>query len=388
MSTLHSTLRRPGSAQPVFGRPLPTAPGVPAPAPRCALERTGFDLGRDHARWGLVPPAEHLHPGHPVREGWAAGRATFAGRSREATVPVRRWLALRLAAWRRGQAVDLLQVTPALLRRLHTDTCPVTGQRLSQDAGADSDALVVALRPEAAIGPGHLVLMSRRAAQAWRQRTAHEALAIARGLDEAEPGGAEERRVDGLDADGWWRLATLLSFVTPLPQAQAAALALRAWPTARLRLVNPVQSLQVLLTLAFTDPDAPPPVQALAALAPATVHSEFQVFMHTLLARRVAAGAVDRAGLKRALGVAWGQPLVQRRWTRLALALSAADCEVIVERALQRGLVHGLRRLSPAMVDEGWAVAEAVAPAAVARPRAVRTGRPATAAVQRALPLG
>ena len=46
-----------------------------------AADRTGFDIGWDHAHHGLVPPAELLHEGTPVCQGWLAGRAVFGRRT-------------------------------------------------------------------------------------------------------------------------------------------------------------------------------------------------------------------------------------------------------------------------------------------------------------------
>ena len=48
-------------------------------------DRTGFEIGWDHAHYRLVPPADHLHAGHPVRQGWEAGQAVFGLRTLRAT---------------------------------------------------------------------------------------------------------------------------------------------------------------------------------------------------------------------------------------------------------------------------------------------------------------
>lgn len=42
---------------------------------------TGFGIGRDHARYRLTPPVEHLQPGNPVRRGWEAGKSAFGSRT-------------------------------------------------------------------------------------------------------------------------------------------------------------------------------------------------------------------------------------------------------------------------------------------------------------------
>jgi len=35
---------------------------------------TGFELGWDYAHYAMVPPAEHLYPLSPVRQGWEVRR--------------------------------------------------------------------------------------------------------------------------------------------------------------------------------------------------------------------------------------------------------------------------------------------------------------------------
>jgi hypothetical protein len=77
----------------------------------------------------------------------------------------------------------------------------------------------------------------------------------------------------------------------------------------------------------------------------------------------------------------WCDTLVQRRWQRLATRLTAADCEWLLQRASQRGLVvGGSRWLSCESATEGWAMPvpaarggdQAVAGSTVARPGKAR----------------
>jgi len=42
----------------------------------------GDVLGFDYARFGMVPPAPCLWPGHPIREGWERGRRLMTRRTR------------------------------------------------------------------------------------------------------------------------------------------------------------------------------------------------------------------------------------------------------------------------------------------------------------------
>ena len=112
---------------------FPALPSLRVPLPACASGQPGrddiaFELGWDHAHHGLVPPAEHLLPANPVRQGWEAGRASFGHRTLKPTRHVRKWLQLRLQAWKRGRAFEGVQVTPNYLAQIDTERCPITRQ--------------------------------------------------------------------------------------------------------------------------------------------------------------------------------------------------------------------------------------------------------------------
>jgi hypothetical protein len=94
--------------------------------------------------------------------------------------------------------------------------------------------------------------------------------------------------------------------------------------------------------------------------------------MHTLLARRLAAGRrTDPVAERQAVEDLWRDPLVQRRWLRLALRLSEADCERCCRLAAGRALAgEALRWLAPEDAGEAGAArqAEFIAAAPAAAP--------------------
>ncbi|MBE7417702.1 MAG: hypothetical protein HS128_08080 [Ideonella sp.] len=329
------------------------------PAPRAVHEwsdagGTGFEIGWDHAQHRLTPPVDHLQPGSPVRQGWEAGKATFGPRTRAATPHVRKWLQLRLNAWQRGRAFCTLQVTPALLRRIDVAVCPITREPLTRGTGGPLDASVDRVNNDAGYAAGNLAVMSVRANAAKAAYAWDDAMGFVRQIEAGALG-----TVDGLSAAQWARLAVLMSYATPLPHAVAATLPMLVLPPPRLRLLNAVQCLQALLTLQFTRDGYTQRIAALAELMPcATTRDALRGLMHTLLARRIAAGfAADGAALRRVLEDVWADALVLRRWQRLALALSEAQCEQIVRTAQRRGLAGAqLRWLPRALATEGWAL--------------------------------
>jgi hypothetical protein len=329
---------------------LPAAP---------AQDGTAFEIGWDFAHYRLTPPADALAPGHPVHQGWLAGAATFGTRTLKPTPPVRKWLQLRLNAWRRGKVFESTQVTPNFLAQIDVPLCPITRVALTHASGAGSDASVDRVCNQAGYAAGNLAVMSTRANEAKADLGCRDALGVVKQL---EASGLDT--LDGLNTLQWSRLAVLTSFVTPMKHDAAACLPLLVLPPNRLRLLNPVQALQAIVTLAFTQAQAVPRLRELMAHAPAPARHDFQVFVLTLQARRLAVG-MQTAGpaLRHALEDLWTDAAVNRRWQRFALQLSEADCERLVRIAGKRGLGgKGWQWLPRATATEGWALESAGAP--------------------------
>ena len=310
----------------VAGKPVEEAPRRPE------ATDPGDAIGFDHARYGLVPPAPCLWPGHPVREGWERGRHLVGRRTRPATLAVTRWLGLRLAAWHGGEAFDDHQVTPQLLRSLEVAThCPVTGRALQDDAR------VVPVDQARGWVAGNLVLLDPALAARWRGidlAVARDALARA----EDDPQGL----ADGLPRRHWCRIVALKSLATPLPGAQAARVPLHVLPPNRLRLVNPIQELQAMLTLQLATPGWGQRARGIADAMPESLRNDFNLFFNSLLAQALRQGhGAAKAGMRDALATAWGDEVVLRRWLRFSALVDAALAETLVER-LTREPMPGL----------------------------------------------
>lgn len=355
---------------PARPRPLWPAPDMPpaAPAPDAAFDAEGWRIGWEHARHGIAPPADHLHPGHPVREGWQTGREAFGARALAPSRPARLCLQLRLQCWLRGRAFDALLVTPRLMARIDVARCPVTREPLRDPAGAPTpqDAVALPLRPGAAVSAGHLAVLSRRAAEAAAGLDAAQALARAREREAVHgapgrPGAAGPDAATVLDAAAWRRLATLLALVAP---ADAVGWPvdepLHLLPPPRVRVLNPVPGLQALLTQLFAAPAYGRRMGELAALLPqpGARRAYFQL-MSALLARRMSARpGADAAQLRELLEDAWSHPVVRGRWQALAQALGVAGCARLLRLAAVRGLAPDARWLDDDVATEGWALAQ------------------------------
>lgn len=305
---------------------------------------TAFEIGWDFAHFALTPSPEHLVPGSPLRQGWDAGRASFGARTLAPTRHTRKWLQLRLNAWRRGRLFEGLQVTPNYLRQIDVARCPITRAALTQATCTPSDASIDRVRNDAGYAAGNLAVMSTHANRikgdadfesALVQMRRAEAIDCASAAEEATwepPSPAADER---LTAAEWARIAVLCSFVTELPHAQAAALPLLLLPPNRLRLFNPVQALQAIVTRQFTQAGWSARVARLAALVPGkSVRRDFHIFANALLPRVLEAGPPSDAYATRwALEDAWRNALVLRCWQRFALQLDASQIERIVLRA-------------------------------------------------------
>ena len=315
---------------------------------------TAFELGWDYAHHGSVPPVEQLHPSNPVRQGWQAGCGNFGTRTLASNRFVREWLQLRLNAWLRGRVFEPSLVNPSLLRRIDVAVCPITREALTHGTGGLSDASVDRVCNDAGYAAGNLAVMSVRANRAKSDHGVDDALAFVRQIEAGKLG-----HIDGLSAEQWARVAVLSAFATPLPHAKAALLPLLVLPPSRLRVLNPVQALQVVLSLQFTRAGHARRCAALAQLMPSPqARHDFNAFMHTLLARRLAAGRFAHAIAERqAVEDLWRDTLVNRRWQRLALQLTESDCERIGHEAAERALAgHALRWLPAAAATQGWAL--------------------------------
>lgn len=344
--------------------------------PTDAVDRTGFDIGWDHAQLGLVPPPDLLHAGTPVCQGWRAGRAVFGPRALPTQRATRQWLQLRLRAWQQRVAFDAAGVTPAWLARLHTVTCPVLRMPLGGIAGAASAAVVERLDPAGGYVAGRLAVMSRQAAQAGAGLGIADLVRRARA---AEFGGES---VLGLDAGAWWRLAVLRSYATPLAFAQAARLPLAALPPATVVPCNAVQRLQALLTLQFAAPGWSARTAALAALLPQhTLRHDFNLFVGAVVPRLLEAGR-EAFDPRRTLEDAWLHERVQRRWQHFVLSLGEAGVDSFLQRATAHSAAPAPARRSAILPIAGRRVAPRPPAAAhVARSGAPAAGRrPAAAA--------
>ncbi len=358
-------------------------------APTLTLhEHIGFELGWDYAHYHLTPPAPYAQEPSALRNGLLAGQAAFGSRTLQASRHVRKWLQLRLHAWLRGRSVELFQVTPHYLQQIDAGHCPITRVALSASTLESSDASIDRVRNDAGYAAGNLAVMSTKANHAKAAYGLRDALQFVQRIEAGALGG-----IDGLSAAQWGRVATLCSFVEPLPHDAACALPLLVLPPNRLRLFNPVQALQAFVSLQLLKPGWSHRVSRLEDLLPGKpARRAFQSFFHAFLPRVLEAGRSGEALHARwAVEDAWRNPLVLQRWTTFAQLLSPAQCEAMVAKASARQLgTLRIEQASDEQATDGWNLASrGYVPHAVLMKRRP-AGAPVAgqdAAVQASLPL-
>ncbi|PND38868.1 hypothetical protein C1O66_15940 [Paucibacter aquatile] len=336
-------------------------------SPLPAHQALGQALGWDYAHHGLTPPVEHLYPNSPLRQGWLAGAATFGARTLPATIHTQRWLALRSHAWARGRSFELVQLTPNFLQQIDSAFCPILRQALNDKPADALQKSIDRVRDDAGYAAGNLVNLSRQANAAKASHDWHSASALASSLQQGPI-----RQTAGLDATQWARIATLCSFVTALPHEEAARIPLHVLPPNRLRLFNPIQALQALVTRQLARPGWSQRLARIEALLPSDkLRGDFNRFVLALAPRVLAVKSLDREeDIRWALEDAWSDSLLQRRWTLFALQLSPAQAEALVQRAAAKKLsAQYVQSHCEHSATEGWALEyHGYCPAAI-RPR-------------------
>lgn len=315
----------------------------------------GWDIGRAFAEHGLTPPVEHLFVGSPLRQGWLAGRQSFEKRTLKPRRCTQLWLQLRTHAWARGRSFEDVQLTPNFLRQIDVAVCPITRRLLNDRRGDAQSRSIDRVRPDAGYAAGNVAVLSRaaNAAKAGHDHAGATALAQSVAMGPIQ-------QIAGLGPIEWQRLAVLCSFVTELPHEQAAQLPMTVLPPNRLRLFNPIQALQALVTRHFSTPEWHPRLARLKALLPTEQSRvDFDRFVLAFAPRMIVASKqADPQQVRWALEDAWQQELVLKRWTRFALQLTAAQAESLVLRASEKGWISSQRvqRHPKKNATEGWAL--------------------------------
>lgn len=313
-------------------------------------DQTALSIGIDHAKLGMPLPHSLDIQGSDLHRGWVKGKSWRQQALRRmaqvspgpASFWQRQWLSLRLGAWQRDEVMDTLQITPNYLAQIGNTHCPITRRPLAPQ-GRHALA-IVRLRTDAAWAAGHLVCIDRRAR--------HAVAALANGT-------ATEAPRLGLSVQAWQRLRTLHSLVTPMSHEQAAQLPMHVLPPNRLQMLNPAQAMQAFLCTQFLREGWSHRLTRIEALLPTEgARHAFQEWVMAMVPRILLNGSDGSALAQRwMVEDAWFDLRVCRRWSALALALSAEQCEELVLTAQARQLGVGQVASRPLdLATETWAL--------------------------------
>jgi len=155
-----------------------------------------FELGFDTAMVGQPVPDDATGL---FCDGYRTGRRQHPYPQR-ADRYVSKWLQIRRNALRRGKHVAD-EITPAYIRRIDADRCPVTGDVLTHATGTGTDWSIDRCNNARGYVPGNIVVMSTRANIAKGHLAFAEIVANA----------ARDDACDGLRPDEWQRLLALVA---------------------------------------------------------------------------------------------------------------------------------------------------------------------------------
>lgn len=177
--------------------------------------KTGFEIGWDHYAHTLLLPC-NLTP-----EEFDLTLLGFRA-AKQRNVPqiphdrfVRKWLHLRLNAWRRSRTFDA-SVIPELIKRIDVSHCPITKIKLTYGAGAESDWSVDRVSNNAGYAPGNLVIVSSLANIAKSNYNYEEITRFASNKEIALPAGKSGLRA--LTKMEWMRWRSISSHVIVSPE--------------------------------------------------------------------------------------------------------------------------------------------------------------------------
>ena len=161
------------------------------------LDRVGFHIGQDFARYGRALAAD-------VHESIIAGyKEGLKERGKwKSDRYINKWLQLRLNAYTRGKLFSD-QITPDYIKSLDTETCPITGVQLTRATGKDTDWSIDRIANDFDYIPSNLVVMSTRANKAKGDKSAERIIRISESAD-----GNRE----GLTPADWKRMAELVQW--------------------------------------------------------------------------------------------------------------------------------------------------------------------------------
>ncbi|MGE8449394.1 MAG: hypothetical protein ACN6OP_01990 [Pseudomonadales bacterium] len=210
--------------------------------------KLAFDIGYDYARYGLRLPSsvqdaadalpEHIFQGHRY------GSQKFLITRPRGDRYVRKWLQLRVNAWRRLRHFDD-RITPDYLRTIDSPYCPVTRVTLAHSSASDTTWSVDRLYNAAGYAPGNLAVTSARANTAKGALTTQAVVRILQGE-------LQQQLDPTLTPEQWRRQIYMMAWNDPnVPPDATSRLTMAVLPPPRTICHSPYTAFQLVLSLAM-----------------------------------------------------------------------------------------------------------------------------------------
>ena len=207
-----------------------------------ALDQQAFDLGWDHAIFGVSVPEK-------ANKSFCDGYRAFAGdKNRSVRNPdkyCRKWLQIRFGAFCRGKPFSR-QVTPEYIEKITpaSGRCPATGEPFTYSTGTPTDWSIDRANNDRGYCCGNILIISQFANGAKGERS----------LDEIRLLADRDNDTDGLSPAQWDRLAHLIepAFGDHEDDVNPIQI-LFGQPVALGMPVSPLASFQIALSRALVD---------------------------------------------------------------------------------------------------------------------------------------
>jgi hypothetical protein len=321
---------------------------------------TGFDIGVDHARYGVDGWYFDNADGQfqCVKDGYNHGKKQFP----KPTVKysdsdirfVRKWLHLRLNAFRRGRMFSP-ELTWESFKSIDTPVCPILREPFTYGQKLGTDWTIDRINNDAAYAPGNIVCMSARANEAKNRRGTRGCLMASVAAKESSDGIYFE-----LNESQWMRLAYLTALNSTKRGADYGMLPMAIYPPPGVSLVNSYHILQHACIALFF------PIRKENYRSTALLKAFKTLGDHNLQKRilkfSTMAVTTNQCCRKRqpnaqfALGDAWATPLITTQWMDLVERMTPTQVLEVIT-TYSRILNHDSTiEYSYAEEDESWSL--------------------------------
>lgn len=319
---------------------------------------TGFDIGVDHARYGVGGWYFSNADGQfqCVKDGYMHGKKQFpkpTAKYADSDIRfVRKWLHLRLNAFRRGRMFSS-DLTWESLKAIDTSVCPILREPFTYGQKLGTDWTIDRINNDAAYALGNIVCMSARANEAKNRRGTRGCIVASIAAKESSDGTCFE-----LTENQWMRLAYLTALTSTKREADYGMLPMAIYPPPGVGLANTYHKLQhACIALFFPTRKenyrSNALLKAFKGLGDHNLHKRILKFTEFATATNLSCRR-KQPNREFALGDAWTTPLITQQWMDLVERLSPIQVNQVV--TAYTDIIHQKNYflISDMVTDDSW----------------------------------